>query len=114
MESSNSNTVEGLLAAPQYSLAQAEKSALLGDELRALTEFHREHCAPYRQIVDGLPKPAGSGLEQIPFIPVRLFKTLKLQSVGDSEVLKVLTSSGTTSQQVSKIVIDKGTSVLQT
>lgn len=114
MESSNSNVVERLLAAPQYSLGQAEKSGLLAEELRALTEFHRERCAPYRQMVDGLPKLLGNGIEAIPFIPVRLFKTLKLQSIGDTEVLKVLTSSGTTSQQVSKIVIDKGTSVLQT
>jgi hypothetical protein len=111
MDSSNSKIVEQLLAAPQYSLGQAEKSALLAEELRALTEFHRERCAAYRQIVDGLPGARGEG---IPFIPVRLFKTLKLQSVADTEVLKVLTSSGTTSQQVSKIVIDKGTSLLQT
>jgi hypothetical protein len=114
MDSSSSNIVERLLTAPQYTLPQAEKAALLAEELRALTEFHREHCAAYRQIVDGLPALKGDGLEKIPFIPVRLFKTLKLQSVGDTEILKTLTSSGTTSQQVSKIVIDKGTSLLQT
>jgi hypothetical protein len=53
-------------------------------------------------------------LHDIPFLPVRLFKSLKLQSVPDGEVFKVLTSSGTTSQQVSRIILDGPTSMLQT
>jgi phenylacetate-coenzyme A ligase PaaK-like adenylate-forming protein len=45
---------------------------------------------------------------------VRLFKTLNLQSVGPDEVFKVLTSSGTTSQVPSRIVLDRETAQLQT
>jgi hypothetical protein len=47
-------------------------------------------------------------------LPIRLFKTLKLQSIADSEVVKFLTSSGTTSHLVSRIAVDKETSLLQT
>jgi hypothetical protein len=39
---------------------------------------------------------------------------LKLQSIPDSAVMRTLTSSGTTSQQVSRIAIDASTSQIQT
>lgn len=114
---SDLTVIERLLTAPQYSLGSVEKSALLLEELRGLTTLHRGVCQPYRRILDA----TGSGeaqtigtLKDIPFLPVRLFKTLKLQSVLDNEVLKVLTSSGTTSQQVSRIAVDRETSMLQT
>jgi len=113
----NDDLIERLLAEPQYSLGAPAKSALLLEELRRLTARHRSHCEPYRMILDGLGNvdaPAITALDRIPFLPVRLFKTIKLQSVPDSEVLKVLTSSGTTSQQVARIAVDKETSMLQT
>ncbi len=117
MNETTSSIVEQLLTVPQYSLGNAERSVLLSEELRLLTVEHRRDCRLYQQILDGfaskLPS-AGSGLAEIPFLPVRLFKTLKLQSVSDDNVLKVLTSSGTTSQQVSRIAIDRQTSILQT
>ncbi|MGZ3238057.1 MAG: LuxE/PaaK family acyltransferase, partial [Burkholderiaceae bacterium] len=50
----------------------------------------------------------------IPFIPVNLFKTYELKSIPSDAVFKVLTSSGTTSQQVSRIFLDKDTSSAQT
>jgi hypothetical protein len=49
----------------------------------------------------------------IPFLPVRLFKELDLLSVKSSEVVRTMTSSGTTGQAVSKIFLDKATSVDQ-
>ena len=52
--------------------------------------------------------------EDIPFIPVRLFKEYELLSVDRSQVIKTMTSSGTTGQSVSKIFLDKDTSAYQT
>lgn len=46
-------------------------------------------------------------------MPVGLFKERRLFSVPSSEVFKVLTSSGTTGQQVSQIVLDRKTAKLQ-
>jgi phenylacetate-coenzyme A ligase PaaK-like adenylate-forming protein len=43
-----------------------------------------------------------------------LFKSLKLKSIPDKEVLKTLTSSGTSNQEVSKIYIDRETAIFQT
>jgi hypothetical protein len=113
----SSSIIEQLLSASPYSLSQAAKLPLLLEELRSLTARHRQDCEPYRRILDGLGRgdaSAASSLAEIPFLPVRLFKTLKLQSVPDRDVLKVLTSSGTTSQQVSRISLDRPTSMLQT
>ena len=51
--------------------------------------------------------------EDIPFIPVRLFKELSLKSVPEDMLVKTMTSSGTTGQAVSKIYLDKNTSANQ-
>jgi phenylacetate-coenzyme A ligase PaaK-like adenylate-forming protein len=49
----------------------------------------------------------------LPFLPVRLFKELSLKSIPDEEVVKTMTSSGTTGQAVSKIYLDRATSANQ-
>lgn len=43
-------------------------------------------------------------------MPVRLFKELELRSVPKEEVVKTMTSSGTSGQAVSKIYLDRTTS----
>ena len=43
-------------------------------------------------------------------LPVRLFKELELKSVEQEDVVKMMTSSGTTGQAVSKIFLDRTTS----
>ena len=48
--------------------------------------------------------------EELPFLPVRLFKELSLKSIPDEEVVKTMTSSGTSGQAVSKIYLDRTTS----
>ena len=51
--------------------------------------------------------------EDVPFLPVRLFKELELKSVENEEIVKTMTSSGTTGQAVSKIFLDRETSANQ-
>ena len=46
----------------------------------------------------------------LPFLPVRLFKELELKSVSQEDIVKTMTSSGTTGQAVSKIYLDRATS----
>lgn len=53
-------------------------------------------------------------LTDVPFLPVRLFKELELRSVSNGEVVKVMTSSGTSGQDVSRIYLDKETAANQT
>ena len=111
------SAIDPLFAVPPYSLPQREKSARLLEELLRLTEHHRRSCELYRRMLDAsqTSRPAEvKSLADLPFLPVRLFKELELQSVPATEVLKTLTSSGTTSQRVSRIAVDRETSQLQT
>ena len=53
-----------------------------------------------------MPKK-NNNLSDIPFLPVRLFKDFDFISIKKREIFKTLLSSGTTSNKVSKIFIDK-------
>lgn len=106
-------TYEELLARAPYDASQEEKEEALTAELIRLTEFHRGRCAPYRGMVDMLGYRGAASLEDIPFLPVALFKELELKSIPEEEVFKTMTSSGTTGQRVSKIFLDKGTVSVQ-
>lgn len=108
-----------LLNEPVYGLARAEKTAALTDILKKLTLHHDASCPAYHSILQAF----GYTRERItltddyrclPFLPVRLFKEYKLCSVPEETVFKTLTSSGTTGQQVSRILLDRDTASLQT
>ncbi|MEJ8544086.1 acyl-protein synthetase [Brevibacillus borstelensis] len=97
-----------------YRLEKERKTSILLHELNQLTCFHSENCHPYQQILHKTgTDPSASKLEDVPFLPVQLFKMLPLYSIPQEEHYKVLTSSGTTGQQVSQIFIDQATAQLQ-
>lgn len=100
---------------PQFSLSQADKEALLLPRLLELVEHHRQACPPYARFLaatgwDGRAET----LAQIPHLPVGVFKSHELRSVPEDEVFRVLTSSGTTGQRVSRIFVDREAASLQT
>lgn len=96
-----------------FGLASAEKRRVLTESLGALTEWHRERCAPYDAMVSRLFPRSATSLETLPFLPVRLFKQLDLVSVAPADVFKTLLSSGTTGQAVSRIYLDRDTAAMQ-
>lgn len=108
---------QDLLGTPPYGLAQPEKDPVLSRSLNELTRHHYQSCATYRNIVDrifgGPERAASGGLADVPFLPVSLFKTHELKSVPDAEIIKVLTSSGTGGQSVSRIYLDGETARIQ-
>ncbi len=101
------------LETPPYSLAAVEKSVRQLTRLNELTAWHYENCAAYRNVLDagfgGRRAAAAERIEDVPFLPVTLFKQHELRSVPQTEVIKTLTSSGTTGQAVSRISIDRPT-----
>lgn len=109
-------TFDDLLNRPPFSLPQREKERVLLDELVALSEHHRAHCAEYARICRVMfpQSSAASSLADLPYLPVGLFKERLLSSVPPDEVFKVLYSSGTTGQTPSRITLDCETSMLQT
>lgn len=104
-----------LFTLPAYSLPMEEKEEFYSNIMHDLTIKHYENCEPYRNLLDRLHFDAKGyySVKDYPFIPVRLFKELELKSVPDSEVIKTMTSSGTTGQRVSKIFLDRTTSANQ-
>src|SRR5579883_1680540 len=107
--------LDEILKRPQYSLAPAEKAELMLSGLSQLTLHHRARCPQYARLLDVLHPglAAFSKIEDVPYLPVGLFKSHELKSVPESEVYKVLTSSGTTGSRVSRIVLDRATAERQ-
>ena len=84
--------------------------------LSKLTQLHYDKCDPYRKIINsfGNKPPKDFQISNLPFLPVSLFKSLELQSVDNEEIVKSMSSSGTSNQSVSRIFLDKRTSLNQT
>ena len=110
------DVLSDLLETPPFSLAHEQKAAAHLRALTALTAYHHAHCAPYARLLDGLgyDPAAVTSVADVPFIPVRMFKEYELLSVPRADVVKTMTSSGTSGQQVSKIFLDRTTAVNQT
>lgn len=108
--------VSEIINTPPFSMEKAEKRRLFNQSLGRLTRLHYGRCAAYRRMmdacslnVDHLPE-----YDKLPVLPVRLFKEFELKSIPAEEVIKTMTSSGTSGQQVSKIYLDRTTSANQT
>ncbi len=105
-------TYDELLEKAPYSLSKDEKNRILTERLKELTKLHKENCEEYSRILDSISFDLEKvdSYENLPFLPVRLFKELELRSVPKEEVVKTMTSSGTSGQAVSKIYLDRTTS----
>lgn len=99
---------EELLKLDPYSLNADEKERILSEYLTELTRTHYDNCLEYQKILNvlGYSKDKSYSLNDLPFIPVRLFKKFDLLSVPKEQITKTLTSSGTSGQSVSKIFLD--------
>ena len=97
-----------------YILSAAEKEAVLFSALQERLAFHYTHCPEYARMLDalGVKLEKLTSVAELPFLPVALFKRLKLCSVPDSEIFKVLRSSGTSGQMPSQVFLDR-TNALQ-
>ena len=105
---------EEILKIPPYAQGRKEKSEILLKRLQCLTDYHRAKCEEYRRVLKAWgTEDKFESYYNIPFLPVRLFKELDLKSVPGEEVFKIMTSSGTTGQSVSKIYLDRLTSANQ-
>jgi len=96
---------------PPYNLSKEEKQKKFLGSMFYLIEYHRENCEEYCNMLKTLqydPNNCNS-LEDVPFLPVSLFKNITLRSILEENVFKTMTSSGTSGQQVSKIYLDRDT-----
>ena len=101
--------------APVFNLNHIDKNNFMLSHMNTLTQFHIKNCFEYKTLMEkfGKIKQSYDSLLDIPFIPVRLFKHSNLLSIEKKDIVKTMTSSGTSGQSVSKIFLDKETSSLQ-
>jgi len=106
---------EEILQIPPFSLDKREKEKVLTEQLLELTNSHIATCPEYSAMMRGIGFNADKcgSYYDIPFLPVSLFKELDLKSIAQEDVFKVMTSSGTTGQAVSKIFLNKETASSQ-
>lgn len=100
--------IERLLEKDAYSLDKTEKRKLLSDVLIEMTKTHSADCREYHDLLKnlGADPDAWADYTDIPMLPVRLFKDYELMSVPREEIKKVMMSSGTSGQSVSKLFLD--------
>ena len=106
---------ENLLYKDPYSLIDKKKNFFFKKKINELTIHHFNNCLEYKKILKFLKHKKSQNLkiEEIPFIPVRLFKEFDLLSVNKKKIIKILNSSGTSNNKLSKIYLDKKNSDYQ-
>ena len=104
-----------ILSQDPFGMPQDEKGVWYFGILQELTRFHYDHCAQYKNIVDRITGPLNQigTISDLPFVPVRLFKSLDLKSIDEGAVIRTLTSSGTSGGKVSRIHLNKKAILLQ-
>ncbi len=108
--------LEELINRPQYSLDKESKTKALLPLLKDLYSMHIENSKEFSATIKVLSAKAPNNISSIaefPFLPVSVFKNHALRSIKEEDVFKVLTSSGTSGQEVSKIYLDRETAKLQ-
>ncbi len=110
------NHLDKFVETDPFSLDKSRKGAMLNEALTDLTRHHYDRCPQYRRILDALDFNTEKvhSTEDFPFLPVQLFKEYDLLSIDRDNVIKTMTSSGTTGQRVSKIYLDKDAARNQT
>lgn len=98
-----------------YSLSAFDKKTLFLSFLNELDNHHRKNSVDYAKIINSFNySSVAFKLEDLPFLPVRLFKHMELMSISRGEVFKTLTSSGTSGMAVSRIYLNRENAAMQT
>mgnify|MGYP003972153347 CR=1 FL=1 len=107
--------LEKLFDQNPYSLSVAKKKSLILNKINKLTKFHSFNCQEYKKILSFFKYNPNKKykINDLPFLPVQIFKEVDLFSTAKKNIVKVLRSSGTTSSQTSKIFLDKKNSLEQ-
>jgi len=108
--------LDTIMKCKQFTFANIEKKDIFIEVLKDDFKKHYNNSLQTRNILDSLEYNEDNinELEDFPFFPINLFKELELKSIDDKNIIKTLTSSGTTGQKVSKIFLDSNTALLQT
>ncbi|MEI7595133.1 MAG: acyl-protein synthetase [Bacteroidota bacterium] len=109
-------SIEAYFDITQYSLSKNLKELYLIEFLNRLHKHHCNNSFEYKRIVEKLFNSNNeiSSIEEMPFIPISMFKEYALKSIADDKVYKVISSSGTSSSMPSRIFLDVEMAQIQT
>ena len=109
------NHINQILKNKAFSIDLANKEFFFKKYLNRLTQHHFKNSNSYYKILKllGFSKNKTYDINNLPFIPVRLFKEFDLISTKQNKIVKILNSSGTSGQKPSKIFLDKENSLNQ-
>ncbi|WP_315115041.1 acyl-protein synthetase [uncultured Clostridium sp.] len=110
----NINSIEDLIFNKPFEMEQEEKEKILIEIFKEQLYNNRNNeniKAMYNKL--GFDIKYLNRLEDIPYIPVNMFKTFDLFTCKEDEIVRILNSSATTTGTPSKIYIDKKTSIRQ-
>ena len=95
-----------------FSLNKSKKKKIFTEYFNSLTAFHYKKCLEYKNICKNLNYDLKKNfkLNELPYLPVNIFKSLNLKSVSEKNVTRIMHSSGTTGNSLSKIYLDKANS----
>jgi hypothetical protein len=100
-----------------YAEAPAVRHARLLEALREQMMQGAQVCEPFARFLKGQRRALGDvqQLEDLPFLPVSVFKrAAPLSFLDEHRIYRVLNSSATTGQQPSRIAVDRHTAKLMT
>ncbi|MBS3923043.1 MAG: hypothetical protein KGZ37_07870 [Nitrosarchaeum sp.] len=117
METVESETkISQLLKLKPFQVIQEEKNRIFADAMQEALIYHYNNSIEFRKICQNQKFDLGKKyqLEEIPYLPVSIFKKFELISIPKENIFKTIFSSATTSNTPSKIFLDRITSECQT
>lgn len=107
--------IDSLLEMEPFSMGAEDKDKAFIGAMRESLIFHYDNCAEFRRFCEkrGFDPKGKYSANDIPFLPVGVFKTVKLLSVDEKNISKNVNSSSTTSGMPSRVYIDDLTSKRQ-
>ena len=106
---------DAVLSQDPYSLFDAEKSTALLPIIRQQLNAARRNNRQIDNLFTktGINTDTLRSLEEVPYIPVQMFKHFDLRTCPEQDIAKILQSSGTTGSTPSRIPLDKPTTMNQ-
>ena len=109
------NNLVNFLQFSPFQIKKKRKKTIYQKFQKKLTNFHFAKCKDYFKILNLLNYDKSKKYEicDLPFLPVRIFKKYNLLTSDKKNIVKTMTSSGTSGGKYSKIFLDKENSNIQ-
>tara|TARA_B100000315_G_scaffold248206_1_gene277820 strand:- start:2631 stop:3695 length:1065 start_codon:yes stop_codon:yes gene_type:complete len=109
------NDLINILKYSPFEFDKRRKEKFFQNLQKKLTNHHFAKCKKYFKILNLLKYKKNNKYKifEFPFLPVRLFKKYNLISLPKKNIVKTITSSGTSGETTSKIFLDRQNSDMQ-